>query len=416
MKMLLPAILAVLAQVPAADYAQRREALRKALPDGIVVAAAAAELPDNSRSIYLQDTNYLYLTGQSDPGGMVAIGASLPGGEILFLPRRDKNYEKWHGRRLAPEDADAPARTGFAAVEPIETFESRLPKLIEGAPRIYTISATPLDQKLRALLPVRTFGDARNAIARLRMVKSAAEQEAITRALEASVEAHRAAWRAIAPGLFEYQVAGLMRKTYNDRGCEMDAYPPIVGAGPNSVALHYFHNSRRMDSGEVLLMDVGAQCGGYAADITRTVPVNGRFTQRQREVYQLVLDAQQVAIDAVKPGVTLGRGMANSLHTLVKDFFDSQGKARLGKPMGEYFNHGLGHHVGLDVHDAFDATLPLAEGMIVTIEPGLYIPEENLGVRLEDMVLVTATGGKLLTGHLPRAPSAVEQVMSRKPR
>jgi Xaa-Pro aminopeptidase len=205
-----------------------------------------------------------------------------------------------------------------------------------------------------------------------------------------------------------------MGGSYFEKGCERHAYPPIVGSGLNATTLHYWLNNRRMDAGELLLMDVGAECGGYAADVTRTIPVGGKFTARQREIYEIVLGAQKTALAAVKPGMTLGRHTPNSLHAIVLEYFNTHGKDRNGEPLGKYFAHGLGHHVGLDVHDAEDPTLPLAPGHVITIEPGLYIPEEGIGVRIEDMVLVTDTGGKLLTGALPREASDVEKATAKR--
>jgi Xaa-Pro aminopeptidase len=198
-----------------------------------------------------------------------------------------------------------------------------------------------------------------------------------------------------------------MSSTYFDRGCERHAYSPIVGSGGNAAILHYSKNARRMDNGELVLMDVGPECSMYATDITRTVPVNGKFTPRQRELYDIVLGAQKAALAAIKPGAMMGsRFNKVGVHKLVMDYFEEHGK------LGKYFTHGLGHHVGLDVHDAFDPTLPLAAGMVITLEPGLYIPEEGIGIRIEDMVLVTDKGAELLSSKLPREADEIEKAMS----
>jgi Xaa-Pro aminopeptidase len=227
------------------------------------------------------------------------------------------------------------------------------------------------------------------------------------------MEAHRAAWRRIAPGLFEYQIAHVMTSAWAERGCERPAYAPIVGSGPNSVVLHYAQNRRRMDAGEVLLMDVAAECAGYASDITRTVPVSGKFTRRQREIYEIVLGAQKAAIAAAKPGMTIGKATPNSLYKIALDYINAHGKDRHGEPLGKYFTHGLGHHVGLSVHDANDPTLPLAEGMVITIEPGIYIPEENIGIRIEDVVLITKNGAAVLSASLPRELAEIEKSVAK---
>ena len=228
----------------------------------------------------------------------------------------------------------------------------------------------------------------------------------IQRSIDVSIDAHLAAWKRTKPGLFEYQLAATMTQVLMEQGCERHAYRPVVGSGPNSVILHYGFNHRRMDSGELVLMDVGAECNAYAADITRTIPVSGRFTPRQRELYELVLGAQKAAIAAVKPGASMGtRG---EIAEAAKQYLDTHGKPVHGKPLSAYLTHGIGHHVGLEVHDA-SADVPLAPGMVITVEPGLYIPEENTGIRIEDMVLVTEAGAKVLSHALPRSAADVER-------
>ena len=202
--------------------------------------------------------------------------------------------------------------------------------------------------------------------------------------------------------------------TYLMDGCRRSAYAPIVGSGPNSTTLHYSRNSRRMDEGEVVVMDVAAECENYASDITRTVPANGKFTARQREIYEIVLGAQRAAIAAVKPGMTLTKKTPNNLYQIAYDYINTHGKDLHGEPLGKYFTHGLSHHVGLDVHDESDTTAPLKAGMVITIEPGIYIPEENIGVRIEDVVLVTETGAKVLSGALPVDPDEIERVIAHR--
>jgi Xaa-Pro aminopeptidase len=287
----------------------------------------------------------------------------------------------------------------------------KLPGLLAAASKLATLTAEPYAERLKALAPARETVNAGTAIARLRMKKSEREIRLLERAAQITLEAHRAAWRRMVPGLFEYQVAAAMSNVYFDAGCERHAYAPIVGSGPNAAILHYSANSRRMDEGELLLMDVGAECSGYAADVTRTVPVSGRFTPRQREIYDMVLGAQNAVLAALKPGMTLGKDTPNSLHRVAVEYFD-RFQDKDGNPMSRYFTHGLGHPVGLDVHDAHDPALPLAEGMVVTVEPGLYLPGEGIGVRIEDMVLVTASGAKLMSGGLPREADQIEAALA----
>jgi Xaa-Pro aminopeptidase len=203
-----------------------------------------------------------------------------------------------------------------------------------------------------------------------------------------------------------------MSGVYFDSGCQRHAYAPIVGSGPNAAILHYTKNTRRIDGGELLLMDVGPECSMYATDITRTVPVSGKFSTRQRELYDVVLGAQKAALAALKPGVMLGsRFSRTGIQKLVADYIDSHGKDRNGNSLGRYFTHGVGHHVGLDVHDAFDPAAPLEAGMVVTLEPGIYIPEEGIGIRIEDVVLITDKGARVLSESLPREAFDVEKAM-----
>ena len=181
------------------------------------------------------------------------------------------------------------------------------------------------------------------------------------------------------PGEYEYEIAAVMVGTYLMDGCRRSAYAPIVGSGPNSTTLHYSRNSRRMDAGEVVVMDVAGECDNYASDITRTLPVNGKFTARQREIYDVVLGAQRAAIAAIKPGATINKSTAGSIYKVAYDYINSHGKDPRGEPLGQYFTHGVSHHVGLDVHDASDTTAPLKAGMVITVEPGIYIPRRISG-------------------------------------
>lgn len=395
----------------------RRADLRKALPDGITVLVGNTEHEaGDALNGFFQEPNFYYLTGWNEPGAILLLAPKREGGdgipeEILFLPRRNPEQEKWTGRKADPDDAAVRARTGFAAVMPAETMEAQLRKLLESYPRIYTLKHRETASKLAALAPLRDITEAAPAIARLRMKKSPEELQLIQRATDVTLDAHRAAWKRAAAGVFEYQVAAAMTAVYMDQGCERAAYAPIVGSGPNSVFLHYSRNSRRMDRGEVLLMDVAAECSGYASDVTRTIPVGARFSKRQREIYEIVLGAQNAAIAAVQPGATLSKTHPASIYKAAFNYIDTHGKDLHGASLGKYFTHGIGHHLGLEVHDANDASLTLDEGMVITIEPGIYIPEENIGVRIEDVLVVTKTGAKILSGALPREPGEIERAL-----
>src|SRR5712692_6377618 len=218
--------------------------------------------------------------------------------------------------------------------------------------------------------------------------------------------------RMMRPGLYEYQVAAKMVEIHAMGGSEAEGYVPIVGAGPNSTALHYDKLSRKIEEGDIVVMDVGAQYSGYSADITRTVPANGKFTARQREIYDIVLGAQNAALAALKPGRDFCSKGDQSVHKIAYDYINSHGKDLHGKSLGPYFSHGLGHHIGLNVHAPGEHCAPFQPGMVITIEPGIYIPEENLGVRIADAVLITESGYKLLSERLPRDPDEIQRLMA----
>ena len=397
--------------VPLSEYKERREALRKAMEgSALVLFGENDDGLGDTREGFFQEPNFLYLTGWREPGAVLLMDAK---GDVLLLPRRNAKRELFSGRLAAPEDEGLAARTGFTAILAAESFESQLFKMLESSTKVLTLESGPKWEKLKSMLALRKVSDATAMIAKLRAVKSKTELALLQRSIDITLDAHRAAWKRMKGGLFEYQIATTMTAAYTEAGCERNAYPPIVGSGKNSTILHYFKNTRRMDAGEVLLMDVGAECSGYAADITRTVPINGKFTARQREIYGIVLGSQKAAIAAVRPGITFSKTDPVSLYRVAMDYINSHGKDLHGQPLGQYFTHGLGHHVGLDVHDPQSSDLPLVEGAVITIEPGIYIPEEGFGVRIEDMVLVTANGGKLLSGALPREAKAIERAIAK---
>jgi len=394
------------------EYKRRRAKLREALPDSLIVIFGATEQENGElRTGFFQSPDFYYLTGWKEPNAVLVL---TPSGDTLLIPQRDKKQEQWTGPKLAPGDPNVAAETGFESVVPVSSFEANLPRWAESASAVYTIPDSAQADGLKKMLPLRQVRSAIMPLARLRMKKSDDEIALIQQSTVATLAAHRAAWKRIRPGLSEYQIAATMSDTYFDQGCERHAYAPIVGSGPNAAILHYSQNRRRMDAGELLLMDVAAECSMYASDITRTVPVTGTFTPRQRELYEVVLGAQKAVIAAIKPGVMLGsRTNPNGLQKIAMDYIDSHGKDAKGNSLGRYFIHGIGHHVGLDVHDAYDPASPLEEGMVITVEPGIYIPEEGIGIRIEDMVLVTADGAKVLSSSLPRESNEIEKAMAR---
>ena len=392
------------------EHAARRAALRKALPDAVIALAGDSE-PDRGglRTPFFQDPDFLYLTGWREPGAMLLLA---PEGEFLFLPKRSEIRDRYTGRKASPDDPNVAEQSGFGKVLESNDFTAKLKELATENRAVYWVGGSSSAKTIKDALPGRELQSAARTIARLRMTKSPAEIARIQRSVDATVAAHLAAWRRVKSGLYEYQVATTMGATYFEMGCERHAYMPIVASGPMSISLHYSANKRRMDSGELLLMDVGSECGDYAADITRTVPVNGGFTRRQREIYEIVLGAQKAAIAAAKPGMKLLGLGEDSLNGIARKYVDSHGKDRHGETLGKYYLHSLGHHVGLEVHDATDPDLTLQPGMVITIEPGVYIAEESIGVRIEDMILITDGGARVMSSALPREPAEIEKLMS----
>jgi Xaa-Pro aminopeptidase len=429
---------------PNQTYRARREALAKKAEGApiLVFAASESDLID-VRAGFRQDEDFWYLTGVNTPGAAVlivpaldaeavrAINEKLPPGrpatlttrgysEVLLLPRRNRAAERWTGPKVGPDDPEAKGATGFDRVVPIDTLREELAKVTSplGGSALVNESKSSklaLEWLKHTNLSIQSR-DARPLIASLRLIKDAGEIEMIRKAVDASVEAHLASWKAIKPGTGERQIAALMEYEFERRGCERPAYGPIVGAGFNSTVLHYDEDSGPINDGDVIVMDVGGEYSMYAADITRTVPANGKFTPRQREIYDIVLAAQQAAIKAFKAGSStlIGRDQ-NSLYKVAHDYINTHGKDLKGQPLGQYFIHGLGHMVGLNVHDPGDTGKPLGPGMVFTIEPGIYIPEEKLGVRIEDTFLVDAGGNLVsLSAKLPKTAEEIEKAMAGK--
>jgi Xaa-Pro aminopeptidase len=412
-----------------ADYHARRVALAKQLEGGTLVlfAPTEAEGPNNLYG-FRQDDDFFYLTGWFEPGAAILINSN-PYVEILFLAEHNVTQEKWTGPKLGPEDPQASQKTGFDKVESLDRLHGELLKILPqpravifsdlGANGQITPSTGPLEWLRRgnSFPNYVSFRDAKNLIARLRMVKDAGELHMVTSATEASEFAHRAALKAIHPGVTEREISALMQYEFGKRGCERPAYAPIVGSGFYSTVLHYSADSGTMQDGDIVVMDVGGEYSMYATDITRTAPVNGKFTARQREIYNIVLASQEAAMQAFQLGkskLATSRTDADSLYKVAFDYINSHGKDLHGEPLGKYFIHGLGHHVGLNVHDANDPALPLDKGMIFTLEPGIYIPEEKLGVRIEDMFAVGQDGKLVMLSHdLPRTADEVEKAMAK---
>jgi Xaa-Pro aminopeptidase len=249
-------------------------------------------------------------------------------------------------------------------------------------------------------------------MAGLRLVKDEDEIRRLRRAIDITARAHREAWRLAEPGLHEYEIEAAIEYVFRAAGAERVGFPSIVGSGPNGTVLHYDENRRRTEAGDLVVVDIGAEFGYYTADLTRTFPVSGSFTARQRAIYELVLGAQEVAFEHIRPGATIADLTRAARAHIDRNSRDLCG----GSSCNRYFVHGLSHWLGMDVHDVGDYGTPLAAGMVLTVEPGLYLPDEALGVRIEDDVLVTEDGYELLSADLPRRPDEVEAAMSEAPR
>lgn len=415
---------------PNSDYHMRRQALASKTSGGFVLLFASDEAEGpNDLYGYRPDDNFFYLSGWAEPGAALLLTAGTsdhPYTEILFLPNHNPSQEKWTGPKLGADNPDAGKITGFDHVEVLDNLRSELVRLLPAKRvSIYTDviadgeisnSTEPLDWLKRAnAFPVGvSFQDIRPLLASLRTYKDAGEIERIRHATDASIAAHLAAMHTVKPGVTEREISALMQYEWGKRGCERPAYSPIVGSGFYSTVLHYSADSGTMQAGDVVVIDAAGEYSMYASDITRTLPVSGKFTARQREIYDIVLGAQQAAIDAFRSGKSrLRRDQPDSLHDVAYNYINSHGKDLHGEPLGKYFIHGLSHYVGLSVHDPDDYDIPLGPGMVFTIEPGIYIPEEKLGVRIEDTLYVDQNGKLIdLTAALPHTADDVERAMA----
>ncbi|HSK72718.1 MAG TPA: Xaa-Pro aminopeptidase [Pyrinomonadaceae bacterium] len=396
-----------------------------------------------------QDPDFYYLTGFPEPDAIAVINPSSRKNKYtLFVRPRDPLMETWYGRREGVEGAKK--NYGVDKALPIEKFETELPKLLNGNEKLYYRFGVDnkLDQqilhylsgqrfrRLKTAYPPHTIIDPTMIIGDMRLHKTEEEIEIMKRSAEIAAEAHILAMQKVKPGMNEYQIESLMEAYMRDKGASGVAYNSIVGGGENACILHYVENNCDLQDGDLLLIDAGASYKGYASDITRTFPVSGKFTKAQREVYDIVLDVQLKCIEATKTGTTIKQRQDLSIELL------TEGMKKLGllkgktedlikdKKYEKYYMHGVGHYLGLDVHDAgryfTDQTAkesrPFAPGMVLTVEPGLYIPPDDkdapakyrgIGIRIEDDVLVTEDGNVNLTSKVPKEAEAIEELMNK---
>src|ERR1700735_1735710 len=367
---------------PSADYHARREALARKVGGLVVLFAPMESEGPNDLYGFRQEDNFYYLSGLSEPGIALLIAPAVEGTfdkhaqpytEILFIPQRNLTQEKWTGPKLGPENPEASKVTGFDHVQDMAKLPEDVMKLSTGArPVVYTdlashdqssASAQPLEF-MKEVNSFLSFHDVKPMIDSLRTYKEAGKIALIRKAVDASVAAHFAAFKTVKPNVNEREISALMQYEWGKRGCERVAYAPIVGSGYYSTVLHYSEDSNIMKAGDVVVIDAAGEYSMYAADITRTLPINGHFTARQREIYDIVLGAQQAAMAAFQSGkASLTRSGDNSLYQVAYNYINIHGKDLHGQPLGQYFIHGLSHYIGLNVHDPDDYSVPLGPGM-----------------------------------------------------
>jgi len=404
--------------VDTASVAARRRALLARIGRGVVLVPAAHErelerdyLQDND---FRQSNTFFYLTEleTQDAWLLLIAGGGAPE-TVLFLPPRNPFQERWTGLRLGP-DSTAARLTGIARIVPTDSLDPVLSALLA---RVRGPLYVPLDQatrdepRLRDLVFVgRDVRNLRPVVDSLRLVKDADELARMRKAIEISGLGHVAAMQAARPGAWEYEIEAALEAEFRRNGADRLGYPSIVGSGPNSTTLHYDVNRRQTRDGDLIVVDAGAEWGQYTADVTRTFPVNGKFTPRQKAIYDLVLATQQAAFDSTRPGATIAQ-----LNRIARDYMRAHSGTLCGaQTCDAYFIHGLSHWLGMDVHDVGDYSTPLKPGMVFTIEPGIYLAQEGLGVRIEDDVLVTATGAEWLSAKAPKTTAEIERLMGRR--
>jgi Xaa-Pro aminopeptidase len=414
---------------PNAIYQARREALARELHSGVAVLFGNYE-PALEYQDFRQDEDFYYLTGWNEPGAALIVAdavparagkPALPYREILLLPERNLRMELFTGIKL---DAASPNATGTTGVREVRSIRD-LPGILSerGLRAVWTqLDSEPAKAALAFTQSSLGSGDTvapqdvRELTKTLRSSKDPGEIELLRKAADASIKAQEAATLAIHPGVNERAISGVITGTLLANGCERPSYPSIVGSGLNSTVLHYMADDANMQSGDVVVMDAAGEYSMYASDVTRTVPVNGHFTDRQREIYNIVLGAQRAAAEAFVSGKsTLSRqDPENSLDAVARNYIKTHGKDLHGQPLDKYFIHGLSHSVGIDVHDPQDYTKPMGPGSVFTIEPGIYIPEEKIGVRIEDTFYVDKNG-KLqdFIADLPHTAEDIEALMQR---
>ena len=393
-------------------YRERRQRLMERMKGGVALVHAAPSIDFTGGPTGRQDGDFAYLTGLMDEPGAVLLLA--PGErrhrEILFLKHRDPEMERWEGSRL-PIGEELRARTGFERVLRTQWLGRTITDIAARAGELHYLgalaspdSAIPpaldLYGKVVARVPGTRIVNHHNFIRSMRAVKEPRELELMRKAIEATRRAQLAGMRAARPGMREAELKAIVEAEFRAAGARGPAFPSIVAAGGNTAVLHYPGGDNIIQAGDMVLLDIGADVGFYAADVTRTFPVDGRFTPEQRQVYDTVLRAHESAAALLRPGAYF-----EDMQAAADAVMTAAGKR-------DSFWHGLGHFVGLDVHDVGDLSQPLPTGSVLTIEPGIYLPERGFGVRIEDEYLVTAGGHERLSRAIPRTAAEIEAVLA----
>ncbi|MFZ0061726.1 MAG: Xaa-Pro aminopeptidase [Pyrinomonadaceae bacterium] len=426
---------------------QLTEFMRRMDQKSVAIIPSAREATRSNDTAYRfrQDSDFLYLTGFEEPEAIAVIAPAREHKFTMFLRPRDPEREIWDGRRAGVEGAKS--EYGADEAFPIVEFDEKLHDILDGAENLYyrlgvhsDLDDTIIRQiaRMRALNrkpihPPQTIIDPATIVHEMRVLKSDDEIALMQRAADIAAEAHCEAMKAARAGMKEYEVEALIELIFKRRGAAAPAYTSIIGAGANATVLHYINNDGELRDGELLLIDAGAEYKGYASDITRTFPVNGRYSKPQRDIYDLVLKAQMECVELVRPGTTHDQLKAHSIKVLTEGLVELgllQGKPEdliKEKKYEKFYMHGLGHMLGIDVHDVgryyFEQeSRALEPGVVMTVEPGLYIapdtkdvPAEYLGigVRIEDDVLCTANGPRVLTSKVPKQAEEIEALMAR---
>ncbi|MDT4955802.1 MAG: Xaa-Pro aminopeptidase [Acidobacteriota bacterium] len=428
---------------------QLSEFIKRMNPDSIAIIASAREATRSNDTLYRyrQDSDFYYLTGFDEPEAIAVIAPSHKEHKFtLFVRPRDAEREIWDGRRAGVEGAQS--EYGADAAFPISEFDGKLLDFLNGANNLYYRIGNgnaELDETIvKQIRQLRALGrrgmrapeaiiDTGTLIHEMRLFKSGEEIEMMQRAADIASEGHIEAMKQARPGMKEYEVEALIEYVFRKSGASAPAYTSIVGGGANATVLHYINNDAALVDGDLLLIDAGAEYQGYASDITRTFPVSGRFTAAQREIYDLVLEAQLACIEMVRPGSRPQDIQKRSVEVL------TEGMLRVGLLKGDagtiikeekykqFYMHTIGHFLGLDVHDVGryhikDESRQLEPGMVMTVEPGIYIspatkdiPEKYLGIgiRIEDDVLVTTDGNRILSNKAPKQVEEIEELTAR---